>query len=118
MSFAILRDEGFRMALSSFADNSTLLSSLDTIEIDYLYIDGKYTKRVLSNPNTYGVASGILDIAHNLHILAIFFGVDDRKLEGALLKMRAKYACGDLYGEPMKEKELMSLLGAGGGDAK
>lgn len=117
MAFALLRDAGFSMALSSFSDNSTILSSLDTIEVDYLYIDGKYTKRVLSNPNTYGVASGILDIAHNLHISAIFFGVDDRKIEGALLKMRAKYSCGDLYGAPMKEKELMTLLG-GGGDAK
>ena len=116
-AFSVLRDSGFRMALSSFSENTTLLSSLDTIEVDYLYIDGGYTKRVLSNPNTHGVASGILDIAHNLHISVIFLGVDERKIESALLKLRVKYSCGDLYGAPMKEKELMALLGGDGGDA-
>ena len=68
------------------------------------------------NANTYGMASGVLDIAHNLHMSVVFQGVDNRRTEGELLKMRTKYASGELYGEPLTEKQLVASMSDGGGD--
>ena len=116
-AFAMLRDGGYRMAVNCMSESSTLLSSLDTFQIDYLYINAVYTHKVAINANTYGVASGVLDIAHNLHVSVVFLGVDTHAIERTLLKMRARYAAGELYGFPMREQEMVSMLVADGGDA-
>lgn len=114
--FGVLSNGGYRMALRSMRETTTLIGTLDTLQVDYLFIDPSYTRRVAMNANTYGVASGILEIAHNLHLSVVFLGVDSHAAERALLKMHVRYAAGDLYGEPMSERETLSLLSRGGGD--
>jgi len=114
--FAELRDGGFRVAISTAASGATLLTDLDRLPADYLFIDHKFTGRIATNPNTFGMASGILDIAHNLHISVVFLGVDNRAIEGELLKMRVKYACGALYGRALSERELVNRIATDGGD--
>ncbi len=114
---AELRQAGYRVAISTSGDGATLLTSLDRIPVDYLFLNRRLTARIPTNPNTYGMASGILDMAHNLHISVVFLGVDERAIENELLKMRAKYACGELYGRALSEKELVFSIGNDGGDA-
>ena len=106
-----LREAGYRVAINSMKDGSTLLSSIDRLPVDALFVDAAYTARIVSNENTYGVASGMLDIAHNLNMRAIFLGVDNRRLENELLKMTARYASGDLYGESLREHDFISRYG-------
>lgn len=115
--FAVLRKGGYRMGLTSMSENSSLVTSLDTLAIDYLFIHQSYTRRLNLNANAYGVASGVLEIAHNLHISVVFLGTDSHSTEKTLLKMRAKLATGELYGAPISESEMVSALARGGGDA-
>jgi EAL domain-containing protein (putative c-di-GMP-specific phosphodiesterase class I) len=115
--FAILRKGGYRMAINSMKDNSTLVTSLDSLEIDYLFIHPSYTKRLNANANAFGVASGVLEIAHNLHVSVVFLGTDTSAIEKTLLKMHARLAAGDLYGIPLREQEMVSLIASDGGDA-
>lgn len=117
-NFASLKNGGYRMAIKMMSEGASLISSLDTIPIDYIYIDSSYTKRFALNSNTYGVASGILDIAHNLHLSVVFMGVDAHGIEKSLLKMRARLAAGEIYGSPMNEKEYVSLMAHGGDDSE
>jgi EAL domain-containing protein (putative c-di-GMP-specific phosphodiesterase class I) len=114
--FGILRNGGFRVALKSMSEGTSLIGALDSLQVDYLVIDRSFTARIAENTNTYGVASGILDIAHNLHLSVIFTGADSHNIEKNLLKLHVRYACGELYGEPIKENELISALANGGGD--
>mgnify|MGYP003301678117 CR=1 FL=1 len=114
--FGMLRTGGFRVALKSMSGGTSLIGSLDSLPLDYLVIDSSFTERISENTNTYGVASGILDIANNLHLSVIFMGADSHKIEKTLLKLHVKYACGELYGTPIKENELISALANGGGD--
>ena len=113
---ATLHNGGYRVAMKMMADGVSLIGSLDTLPIDYIYIDPTYTRRLSENSNTYGVASGLLDIAHNLHLSVVFLGVDSRTAEKTLLKMHARYATGELYGEPMRENEFVSFSVNGGKD--
>jgi len=106
-----LRDAGYRVAVNSMSEGSTVLSALDRLPLDALYVDAAYTGRIVTSENTYGVASGMLDIAHNLHMRVVFLGVDDRRTEGELLKMTARYASGSLYGEPQRERDFISRYG-------
>ena len=115
--FAVLRKGGYRMAINSMKDNSTLVTSLDSLEIDYLFIHPSYTKRLNANANAFGVASGVLEIAHNLHISVVFLGTDTSAIEKILLKMHARLATGELYGIPLREQEMISLIVSDGGDA-
>ena len=64
-----------------------------------------------TNANTFGVASGILDIARNLHLSVVFLGADNHAIERSLLKMHVRYAAGDLYGAPISERDLVSRSG-------
>ena len=116
-AFARLREGGYRMAVNCMSESSTLITSLDTLQIDYLYINAAYTHKVAINANTFGVASGVLDIAHNLHVTVVFLGSDTHAIEKTLLKMRARYAAGELYDHPMREQEMVSMLVSDGGDA-
>ncbi len=116
-SFAVLRRGGYRMALKSMSENSTLITSIDALEVDYLFIHPSYTRRLNVNANAYGVASGVLEIARNLHVSVVFMGTDTTSLEKTLLKMHARLASGKLYGEPVREAEMVSALVKGGGDA-
>lgn len=116
-AFALLREGGYRMAINTLSEESTLLSSLDTLQVDYLFINRGYTHKLTVNSNTYGVASGVLDIAHNLHLSVVFLGCDTHATEKVLLRMKARFASGELYGDPMREQELVSALSSGGGDA-
>ncbi len=115
--FAVLRKGGYRMGLTSMSENSSLVTSLDTLAIDYLFIHQSYTRRLNLNADAYGVASGVLEIAHNLHISVVFLGTDSHSTEKTLLKMRARLAAGDLYGASVSEAEMVSALLRGGGDA-
>lgn len=108
---ARLREAGYRVAINSMSDGSAVLPILDKLPLDALYVDARYTGRMLASETTYGVASGMLDIAHNLHIRVVFLGVDDRRIEGLLLRMKAKYGSGTLYGEPVREWEFISGYG-------
>ena len=115
--FALLRKGGYRMGLTTMSENSSLVTSLDTLEIDYLFIHRSYTHRLNVNASAYGVASGVLEIAHNLHVSVVFLGIDSHSSEKTLLKMHARLASGELYGVPISESEMVSALVRGGGDA-
>lgn len=114
-AFAMLRRGGYRMALKSLSDDSTLITSIDALEVDYLFIHPSYTRKLNANANAYGVASGVLEIAHNLHVSVVFMGTDTTSLEKTLLKMHARLATGKLYGEPLRESEMISAFVRGGG---
>ena len=115
--FALLRKGGYRMGLTTMSENSSLVTSLDTLEIDYLFIHRSYTHRLNVNASAYGVASGVLEIAHNLHVSVVFLGIDSHSSEKTLLKMHARLASGELYGVPISESEMVSALVRGGGGA-
>ncbi len=115
--FAVLRKGGYRMAINSMSNSSTLITSLDALEIDYLFIHPSYTRRLSVNASAYGVASGVLEIAHNLHVSVVFLGTDAHATEKTLLKMRARLAAGELYGLPIRESDMVLALVQGGGDA-
>ncbi len=114
-SFRLLRAGGFRMAISCMGEGSTLIGRLDVLPVDYLFIDAAYTRRISTNANTYGVASGVLEIARNLHLSVVFLGCDTHAIERSLLKMHVRYAAGELYGESLRETEAVSLLVKDGG---
>ncbi len=106
-----LREGGFRVGIHCMGEGSTLLPALDSLSLDALYVDSRYTAKIVQSPNAYGVVSGLLDVAHNLHMRMVFLGVDSRKIEGELLKMTARYATGSLYGEPLREHDFISGYG-------
>lgn len=106
-----LREAGYRVAAHGMNAGSTLLSVLDRMHLDAIYVDAQYTARIMTNANAYGVASGLLDLAHNLHTRLVFLGVDVRKVEQELIKLGAFYGSGALYGEAQPEYSFIAKYG-------
>jgi len=105
-----LRHEGFGVVLDGFGDSSALLSRLDSLAVDRICMKAEYTARLSENSKTYSVVAGMVKIAYALHISVMFEGVENRATEGDLLRIKAKYATGALYGEPLSYKEFKEAL--------
>ena len=106
-----LREAGYRVAVYGMKEGSTLLSVLDRLHLDAIYVDAQYTSRIMTNTSAFGVASGMLDLAHNLHTRIVFLGVETRKVETELIKLGAFYGSGSLYGEAQPEYSFIAKYG-------
>lgn len=105
---------GSIVSLNDFGDRTYLLSSLDALPFDRVSFKKGYSKKVTENARTFSVMSGIVKIAHNLHMSVSFGGIDERMSEVEILRMGVKYGYGNLYCSPMRENELILYLAAGG----
>jgi len=105
---------GVKFILSEFGDQVSLISANDNLQIDGVMFKQMYGRVIALNPRTYSIVSGIVRIAEKINIPVIMDGVSDTSAEESALKMQVKYACGERYGEPMTDAQLVDLLRMGG----
>ena len=105
---------GIKFVLSEFGDQVSLISANDNLQIDGVMFKQMYGKVIAINPRTYSIVSGIARIAEKINIPVIMDGVSDSNGEDSALKMQVKYACGERYGEPMTDAQLIDFVHMGG----
>lgn len=108
------RSEGFKFVIKDFGDTSTLFGKYPDIAIECICMKDSYTKRLIENPKTYSVVSGMVKIAYSLHIKVMFGDVEKRSTEGELLRIGGRYAYGDLYGNEQILNDVNALASEGG----
>ncbi len=103
-------DEGFDFCIEEFGDSSFVLSLLDRLPVDRVCMKREFSRRILENPKTYSVVSGLSKMLFNLHIDVMVAGVSSDTLEAQFLRAGAKLARGERYGEPLTLRELKTVL--------
>ncbi len=113
--FQTLRTMGAQVAVHDFGGSSSIMTTLETLSLNKVFLPEGNAAKTVESPNTYSVVSGIVKIANNLHIDAVMEGVKTREIEATAMRMGLKYAVGGLYGEDITESGLYRFLAEQGG---
>ncbi len=95
-----LKTDGFRFALDDFGIGMSSFTWLKTLPIDYLKIDGKFVKQMLSDRVSMSVVQAICHIASAVGLETIAECVEDRETLQKLEALGVNYAQGYVAGHP------------------
>ena len=110
-----LSSMGAQVAVLGFGGSSSIMTTLETLSLNKVFLPEGSAAKAVESPNTYSVVSGIAKIAQNLHIDVVMEGVTKREIEASAMRMGLKYAVGSLYGEEIPESGLYRFLSEQGG---
>ncbi|MFD0917292.1 putative bifunctional diguanylate cyclase/phosphodiesterase [Pseudahrensia aquimaris] len=111
-----IRSRGVRVALDDFGTGYSSLSYLHKIPFDILKIDRSFVEAVESDPRQLQVLSGITQLARLLEKSVVIEGIETQEMMD-LLSERVDFdlAQGYLFGRPMRERDIATLVSAFGG---
>jgi len=102
-----LKDMGFKIAIDGFGGEAGSLSKLNNIPADIIKLDKQYVDRIMIDPNTRKITESIVSLAKNLGLEVIATAVEDASQQQALMQMGCTQMQGFLYGEPVRERDIL-----------
>jgi len=97
---------GAKIAIDDFGSGYSNFSYLVDMQADYLKIDGSIIKQILTDQNSWLVATSIVDIANKLGIKVVAEYVSNEAIKQKLLGYQVDYLQGFHLGEPMPPADL------------
>lgn len=102
-----LRNLGFQIAIDDFGVEYSSLTNLGQYEVDYIGIDESLLKNIETDERQQNMLQGIIDFAKKIESHVMIAGVDTMEKAELLKKMGADRMSGPLYGDYIKEKEIV-----------
>ncbi len=95
-----LRKDGYQVALDDFGAGSASFQYLQQLEVDYLKIDGKYIRKIMTSQRDMAMVKNLAQMCADLGIKVIAEFVEDAEQLEALRGMGIQYGQGYLFGKP------------------
>ncbi len=105
-----LRLMGVGTALDDFGTGYSSLSYLKDMEIDYLKLDRSFISNVNTSPKDRAITESVIHMAKAIGLKLVAEGIETEEIGNALCAMGCDYGQGWLYGRPMHERSLVSML--------
>lgn len=105
-----LRKIGFQIALDDFGNGFSSLNYLMKLPIDTIKIDREYIKNILYDKEKEIIVRGLIGMAHDLDLKIVAEGIESYEQKEYLKLSNCDIGQGYLFGKPMPEEELMTLL--------
>ena len=102
-----LRKEGFSVMIDDFGVEYSSLSNLGQYEVDYIGIDSSLTRDIENNERQLNMLQGIIDFAKKIETKVAIGGVETQEKAELLKTMGVDRMSGSLYGDYIREKELV-----------
>lgn len=102
-----LRNLGFQIAIDDFGVEYSSLTNLGQYEVDYIGIDESLLKNIETDERQQNMLQGVIDFAKKIESHVMISGVDTMEKAELLKKMGADRMSGPLYGDYIKEKEIV-----------
>lgn len=102
-----LRNLGFQVAIDDFGVEYSSLTNLGQYEVDYIGIDESLLKNIETDERQQNMLQGVIDFAKKIESHVMISGVDTMEKAELLKKMGADRMSGPLYGDYIKEKEIV-----------
>lgn len=102
-----LRNLGFQIAIDDFGVEYSSLTNLGQYEVDYIGIDESLLKNIETDERQQNMLQGVIDFAKKIESHVMIAGVDTMEKAELLKKMGADRMSGPLYGDYIKEKEIV-----------
>jgi EAL domain-containing protein (putative c-di-GMP-specific phosphodiesterase class I) len=95
-----VRKTGYRICLDDFGAGASSFDYLKAFAVDFIKIDGKYVRGIVSSERDQAFVTAMTDLARRLSIAVIAEQVETEDQGMALLKLGVEYAQGYLFGRP------------------
>jgi diguanylate cyclase (GGDEF)-like protein/PAS domain S-box-containing protein len=108
-----LSELGVGISLDDFGASFSSLSQLKLLPAKRLKIDRSLISNVSTAPRDRAVVQGIVSLAHSLGLAAVAKGVETEQQRATVEQLGCDALQGALFGEPVPEEQLETLLAAG-----
>jgi EAL domain-containing protein (putative c-di-GMP-specific phosphodiesterase class I) len=101
-----IRRRGFQVCLDDFGAGSASFQYLQALSVDFVKIDGAYTRRLGKSPKDDAMVRGLVRLCEDLKIGTIAEMVETREQADRLRSLGVTLAQGWYYGKPTLEPNL------------
>jgi diguanylate cyclase (GGDEF)-like protein/PAS domain S-box-containing protein len=108
-----LKKLGLHLSLDDFGTGYSSLNYLRRFPVDSLKIDQSFIHDVTTDPSGASVVASIVDIAHNLNLVAIAEGVETSEQLDFLVANECDVVQGYLFSKPLPADKFAALLKQG-----
>ena len=101
-----LRELGCRVAIDDFGTGYSSLNYLARLPADEIKIDRSFIALLTESPETMGLVTNIITLAHSLSLQVVAEGVEEEDQAKLLRLLRCDAVQGYLFGKPMPEEDF------------
>ncbi len=109
-ALAVLRDKGVRVSIDDFGVGYSSMSYLQSMPLDELKIDRKFTTEILTTERGRAIVRAIVDLAHALDLTVVVEGVEDENTLTVIGEMGCEQAQGYLMCRPLPPEGIPSWM--------
>jgi len=95
-----LRKSGYRVCLDDFGAGASSFDYLKAFAVDFIKIDGKYVRNIVSSERDQTFVAAMADLAKRLSIAVIAEQTETEDQSNMLMQLGVEYAQGFLFGRP------------------
>jgi PAS domain S-box-containing protein len=103
-----LRELGCRVAIDDFGTGYSSLNYLARLPADEIKIDKSFIALLAHSPETMGLVTNIITLAHSLSLQVVAEGVEEEEQAKLLRLLRCDAVQGYFYGRPMAAEDFVS----------
>ncbi len=93
-----LHELGFKLAIGGFGSESVNLSTLQKLEVDYIFLNSAFVADILTSVRARKIVASVIELGSKLDITVIADGVVDKQQAKELFNMGCNIMCGTYYG--------------------
>ncbi len=101
----ILQDDGYKVCLDDFGAGSASFQYLHQLHVDYVKIDGSYTRRILTSERDAIMIKNMSQMCHDLRISMIAEMIEDESQAERMRNLGVQYGQGYLFGKAEAKPE-------------
>lgn len=105
-----LRQLGVRLSMDDFGTGYSSLARLKRVPLDEIKIDVSFVRDLTRNQQDESIVRSIIDLAHNLGIVVVAEGVENRETLNRLARMGCDIVQGYLISPPLTGPEFSDFL--------
>jgi diguanylate cyclase (GGDEF)-like protein len=105
-----LREEGLAVSIDDFGTGYSSLAHLRQLPVSEIKIDKSFVFGMLDDPNDATIVRSAIELAHNLHLVAVAEGVETEGARDALATLGCDVAQGYFYARPVPAADLTQWL--------
>lgn len=106
----ILQADGFKVCLDDFGAGSASFQYLHTLHVDYVKIDGQYTKRILQSDRDAIMVKNLSQMCRDLNIKVIAEMIETKEHADKMLSLGVGYGQGYLFSRPTPRPEYTNKM--------
>ncbi len=106
-----LKQRGFRVSIDDFGAGYASFGYLQTLPVDELKIDQRYT-RSINEPNSQAIIQSIIGLARRLNVSTVGEGVEDSHQQELFTRWGVQRLQGWCFGKPVSSEQILKLPAA------